>query len=150
MTDTVFREFELRDENVVAALWRFLKLNAKALAESGKPLWCIVTNDAKKRNNMQNSRYWKAVLAPIADQAWVEGRRFSSETWHILYAEKFLPMIEIPMPDGSIRMERTSTTKLTVREFSEYMQQVEADASTELGIRFDADPRQCGGERWAA
>jgi hypothetical protein len=147
MTDTVYREFELKSESVAGALWQFLKLNAKALSEAGKPLWCIVTNDAKKRNNLQNARYWKAVLKPIADQTWVAGRHFESKAWHIHYAEKFLPMIEVPMPDGSIRLERTSTTDLKVREFSEYMQQVEADAATELGVRFDADPsqRQAGG-----
>jgi hypothetical protein len=141
MADIVYREFALTNANVAQALWQFLKLNANALATQGKPLWVICTNDAKKRNNQQNSRYWGFVLAPIAEQAFVQGRRFDSAVWHEHFAQKYVPHIEFHMPDGSIHRRRKSTSELTVREFAEYMNTVEAEAACELGVQFPADMR---------
>lgn len=44
---------------------------------------------------------------------------------------------EVVMPSGEIITRRKSTTEMSVAEFSEFMQQVEAYAATELGVRFD-------------
>ncbi|RXZ42688.1 recombination protein NinB [Crenobacter cavernae] len=138
MSETIYREFVIRDEGVMRSLWQFFKLNARAFMERNNPLLVVVTNDEKKRNNMQNRRYWKAVVTPIAEQVWVGGRKFSREAWHELFANKYCPLVEFPLPDGTIHRRRKSTSELTVREFSEYMQAVEAEAASEYGVIFYA------------
>lgn len=140
----IYREFVLSSESVASALWAFLRCNWRALAGTEKPLTIVVTNDAKKRNSQQNRRYWKAVLQPIAEQAIVGGRTFSPEVWHEHFASRYCPHAEYHMPDGSIRRVRKSTAELTVREFAEYMQIVEAEAASELGVQFPADMRVIG------
>jgi hypothetical protein len=113
----------------------FIKANV-----GGERLLGITVFDAdeKKRSTQQNSFYWKARMEVIADQAWVNGRQFSKEAWHEYYAEKFCPRKELTLPTGEIKSVRISTTDMKVAEFSAYIQQIEADAATELGIEFDA------------
>jgi len=133
---SVYREFTLNQPSVWAAFMAFIKANAQAFITQGKPLRVIVTSSDKKRNAEQNARYWKAVLEQIADQAWVDGRQFSKDVWHEYYANKFGVKIEFTLPDGEIVTRRKSTSEMLVGEFSEYMNRVEADAATELGVIF--------------
>ena len=133
----LYREFVLRDSDVWRLLVTFVKANAKACCEAGKPLRVIVTQDEKKRNELQNARYWKAIVTPIAQHAWVGGRQFDKKVWHEMLADTFGVMIEIPLPNGKVVVRRKSTTEMGVGEFSEYMQKCEAYAATELGIEFD-------------
>jgi len=81
----------------------------------------------------QNARYWsKGVLYQISQQAKIHGRRFDSEVWHEYFKKMFLGVVELP--DGSVVGK--SSTKLTVKEFSDFCTQVEAFAVQELGVRF--------------
>lgn len=132
----IYREFVLCGPSIWSALCAFVSANARSCVERGRPLRVIVTEDEKKRNNEQNKRLWKAVYEQIAEQAWVDGKQFSKDVWHEWYAGKYMPKIEFVMPDGEIVMRRKSTSELTVSEFSEYMQRVEADAASELGVMF--------------
>lgn len=97
-----------------------------------------LTASLKKRSKPQNRRYWgRGVLAQIAEQATVNGKLYSAETWHEFAKRKFLGVIELP--DGSVMSK--STTGLTTAEFSEYCTQLEAYAATELGVVFyDLEP----------
>lgn len=133
----IYREFVLRNPSGANALTAFLKMNAGAAVERGKPLRVIVTEDEKKRTDAMNRRYWGVVLKQISEQAWVSGRQFDKDVWHEHYARKHGVCDEMVLPDGEIILRRKSTTQMTVSEFSEYMQRVEADASCELGVMFD-------------
>lgn len=132
----LYREFVLRTPSVWTALAAFVKGNAAACLGRGRPLRIIVTEDEKKRSVEQNSRLWKAVYEQIAEQAWVNGAQFSKDVWHEYLAEMYAPHVEMVMPDGEIRSRRMSTTEFTVAQFSEYMEQVEAYAASELGVVF--------------
>ena len=104
---------------------------------NGETKW-LLTLSAKKRTSPQNRRYWgRGVLSQIAEQAQVDGQRFSPEAWHELAKRKFLGVIELP--DGSIVGK--SSTSLTTSEFSEFCTKVEAWAATELGVTFYDLPR---------
>jgi hypothetical protein len=104
---------------------------------------------SKQRTTAQNSFQWADVLATIAEQATIEGRKYTAEIWHEYLKEKFLPNVAeegitkkgyhkyIYMPDGSLKMVG-STTQLTKKGMAEYMTKVEAFASGELGVRFEA------------
>lgn len=98
----------------------------------------VVSREHKSaRNNEQNALYWSC-LQEIAEQAEVKGKKFSKDIWHHYYARLFLPMIEIELPGGMHDLTRKTTTKLNVREFSDYLTQIQADAVQELGVRFSA------------
>ena len=103
----------------------------------------------KKRTNAQNSKHWADVMEQIADQAEVDGRKFNKEIWHEYYKIKFLPeeyeegMTRkgykkwMYLPSGE-KVLNGSTTDLTTNGFSRYMQNIEHDAATELGVTFYA------------
>lgn len=134
----LYREFHLRGPEVWEVFTAFVKANAKAMADAGKPLRLIVTTSDSKRNNEQNKRYWGYVLKGIAEQAWVNGQQFNTDVWHEYFARKFGVCQDVTLPDGEIISRRKSTTEMTVGEFTEYMGDVESYAATELGVRFAA------------
>ncbi|WP_375592269.1 recombination protein NinB [Chitiniphilus eburneus] len=132
----VYKEFVLTAPSVWQALGAFVKANAGAFLHQGSPLRIIVTSSEAKRNKEQNARYWKAVLEQIATQAWVDGHQFDKDVWHEHYARKYGVHEEMRLPDGTLILRRKSTSDMNVREFAEYMTRVEADAASELGVRF--------------
>lgn len=133
----VYREFTLRNPSVWQSLAAFVRANAAACLSNGKPLRVIITAEEKKRNNEQNKFYWGAVLSAIAEQAWVNGRQYDKDTWHEYLARRFGVQEEVTLPDGEIVTRRKSTTQMTVGEFSEYLNRVQAYAATELGVEFE-------------
>ena len=135
--DCIYREFPLRSKTAWDGIVKFVQNNAKACLERGRPLRVIITDDEKRRNNEQNKRLWKAVYEPIADQAWVAGKQYSKDVWHEHFANLFLPKREVITPFGEVVTRRASTSELTVSEFSEYMQNVEAWAAQNLGVIFE-------------
>ena len=132
----LYREFILDTEPRWNAAKLFIENNWRGFAEQKIPLRLIITTAEAKRNSEQNKRYWKAVLEQISQQVWLDGQQFSKDAWHEHYAEKFGVKEEIRMPDGGLKLRRKSTTEYKVREFSDYMTQVEADAAQEYGVRF--------------
>lgn len=138
MSETlIYREFVLRGTGVWQALCAFIKATAADCLKRGKPLRVIVTQDEKLRTSAMNRRYWGPVLKKISEQAWVSGKQFTPDVWHEYFALKFGYLDEVVLPDGEIITRRKSTTKMTADEFSNYMAQVEAYASMELGVEFD-------------
>jgi hypothetical protein len=107
----------------------------------------IIQEYKKPRSSQQNAKQWADVLATIADQAWIEGRQYPVEVWHEFLKAKFLPESHlqgetsdkykkyIELPDGSIKMVG-STTQLTTKGFSNYMENITAYAAVELGVQF--------------
>lgn len=97
-----------------------------------------LTATLKKRTHKQNKRYWgRGVLAQITEQAAPGGKLFDADTWHEQFKRQFIGVIELP--DGSVR--GMSSKDLNTAEFSEFCDQVEAYAATELGVCFvDLEP----------
>lgn len=133
---SLYKEFVLNGPAAWQAFKAIVRANAKAFNDDGHPLRVILTSSDRKRSSEQNAYYWSFLLQQIADQAWVEGRQYSKDVWHEYLADQFGEHIEIPMPDGTIKRRRKSTTEMKVAEFSEYLQKVEAYAATELAVRF--------------
>ena len=93
----------------------------------------VLTIGRKKRTKPQNRRYWgNGVLAQVAQQATVNGRLFSAETWHEQFKRQFIGVVELP--NGEVIGK--SSTGLTTTEFSDFCTQVEAFATSELGVVF--------------
>lgn len=132
----LYREFRISGKGAWDALVTFVRANAKAFIELGKPLRIIVTSEDKPRSVEQNARLW-AIVTEISEQAWVNGRQYDKDTWYEMFARMYLPMQEIVLPTGEIVLRRKSTKDLKVGEFGEFMQKVEAYAGAELGIEIE-------------
>ena len=99
--------------------------------QDGKRL--VLTIKLRKRTAPQNRRYWgRGVLAQIAEQATVNGKLYSAETWHEQFKRQFIGVIELP----SGEVIGKSSKDLSTAEFSEFCQKVEAYAATDLGVTF--------------
>ncbi|MEY4376122.1 MAG: hypothetical protein RJB26_672 [Pseudomonadota bacterium] len=124
--------FVLREPAHAAALHAFLKANAAAMAAQGRPLAVTVTEAKAKRSTEQNRRYW-ALLGEIAEHAWVAGRQFSADAWHEHFKGLYIGLEDLP--DG--RRAALSSAPLSVADFGEYMDKIEAYAAQTLGLTLE-------------
>ena len=127
----MMRIFVLRERRHLDALMVFLAGNWESMSKTLHPLQIECKPESSKRNLAQNRYYWQ-MLNQIAENAWVEGRTYTADTWHELAKRKFIGCIDLP-GGGLMAM---SSTDLNTREFSEYVAKVEAWAATELGVTF--------------
>ena len=129
------KQFVLRAPEHAHSMVAFIKQHAGPQAAAGRPLVVSIDEYKAKRTGEQN-RLLHALLNDIAEQASVNGKRFSAETWKEHVRRLFIGMEEIDMPDGS-RLERgISTTTLSVGDFTQLIDRVQAWAVTELGVQF--------------
>ena len=129
------RTIVLRNDTFAEALWVLLKNNWRAMAAAGKPLAVTISDYKAKRTSAQNARL-HPILEEIAEQAWLRGRRFDMEMWKEHYRRKFIGTEEVEYPDGRREERGISTTTLDVAEFSDFMDKIQADATSELGVVF--------------
>lgn len=111
------------------------------------PIEFVIREAVKPRNNDQNALYWSGPLRDMEEQAWYQGRQLSKDVWHFSLRYMFLPEEAeqgitlkgykkwdyCPISDERIMVG--STTQLTARGFSLYLEQVYAYGSS-LGVRF--------------
>lgn len=139
------KSFLLRGESQQAAAQAFL---ANLPLDADEPLELVVRERVKPRKMSQNALMWAGPLSDIAEQAWVNGKRFSAEAWHEHFKREFLPEEFDPelCQEGYVKWQITprgdralvgSTTQLTVKGMAQYLTQVEA-AGAELGVEFRA------------
>jgi hypothetical protein len=113
----------------------------------------------RQRSTLQNSYHWMR-LTEIADQAWIDSKQYSAEAFHEHFKREYLPddesmpreiletVVKNPetyrkwdiLPSGE-RVCVGSTTQLTRLGFAEYMTQIEAYATQELGVMFSSGPQ---------
>lgn len=116
------------------------------LPEDGdSPIEVVVREQPRQRNLDQNSLMWVA-LTDISRQVYLSGRTYDADSWHEYFKRVFLP--ENPeegmvlesyqkwafLPNGD-RVLRGSTTDLTRRGFSDYMERIYAFGA-EHGVQF--------------
>lgn len=119
----------LRTFNLVHAQARAGALQAIKDAPEGYQ----VTVGPPKRTKAQNRRYWgRGVLAQIAEQVSVSGKKYSTESWHEMFKRRFIGVIELPSGD----IVGKSSADLDKTDFAKFCQEIEAYASTDLGVVF--------------
>lgn len=120
-----------------------------------EPIEVVFREEQKIRKPDANALMWVGPLKDISEQAWVNGRQFSDKVWHEHFKREFLPEDDDPnieelAKDGyrkwdiCVTGERVlvgSTTELTRKGFSIYLQQVEAFGAS-LGVMFHESPRR--------
>lgn len=139
MADKLYREFLISSPSIWKLVTKFISANASAFIERGTPLKVIVAEEESDRFDEQVKYYFGIVVKTIAEQAWVEGRRYDKDAWHEQLARDFLPTREIVTPDGEIILKRSSIARgrISNKAMAKYTQEVTAYATTELGVIFD-------------
>ena len=139
------RSFRLIDEGVRDRLINALR---HLPIDPMRPLEVVVREEQKKRKMDQQALMWAGPLHDISEQAWLEGRQFAPEIWHEFAKKQFLPEDYDPElcmegykkwavdPLGD-RVLVGSTTQLTVRGMSQYIEQLHAFGAS-LGVMFHA------------
>lgn len=142
------REFILRNNDDAQLFYAFLKANREPMNEAGRALKLVVSEYKATRSAEANAYMWAGLLTPIAEQAFVGGRRYTAEVWAEFFKAQFLPEVTSKgtekwqyLPDGSRHLVG-STTHLNKDEMTHYLQQIEEYAVTELGVRLPANPNQ--------
>lgn len=140
MSDTSMTRFASTREQAHAAI---LAANdqAKLLVSLDKRV-CIEVREAEDdRSLQQNAYYWGPCLTEISEQAIVCGQRWTVDAWHELFKRQFIGY-EVKKIKVAGRKKVTiirrlkSSTDLSVRQFSDYLDRLQAFASTDLNVRF--------------
>jgi hypothetical protein len=128
------------------ALVRNLPLDDK------KPLELVVAEHKPPRKPDQNALYHAGPLKDCAEQIWLEGKQYSSDVLHEYFKRQFLPeeytedeclkgYSKWSFDPSGERVLVGSTTKLTVRGFSIFLEQVLAFGAS-FGVQFHASPNE--------
>jgi len=117
---------------------------AKALTMAGETVAFYCEQAEDDRSLKQNRFYWGVVLKAISEQGRIEGQQYAAEAWHELFKRQFLGYrIRKVRVAGKKRLrvirELRSTTDLSVKKFSEYLEKVLAFGATELAVVFESD-----------
>lgn len=101
--------------------------------ESNAELEVCIRPYNSKRSIEQNRRLWK-IYGELADKAWVNGRRYSAETWHEYCKGMFLGYELKAMPDGTELKTPISTTTLNTAEMTDYQNRLQAWTAGNFGL----------------
>lgn len=125
--------------------------------DSAKPLEVVIRERQRVRKLDQNALYHAGPLKDIEENAWIDGKQFSAASYHEFFKRSFLPEDNVAeadpangyVKDGYRKYEQTldggqhlvgSTTQLTVRGFSDFLEQVYAFGAS-LGVQFSVNPK---------
>lgn len=110
--------------------------------------WRFVFGEEEDDRSLRQNRFlWGVVYRQISERAQVNGQRYTAEAWHELFKRQFLGFEVIKAPVAgrkrtTVYRRLRSTTGLTVKQMSEYLDQVIAFASTDLGLTLELDPAE--------
>lgn len=126
--------FTLTDETEAERLWMFLRDRWRQSAKDKKPLVVEVAPATAPQTRRQQRRY-RALLRLISESAWLQGQRWPMEKWAEYYASEYIGMTT----DEFGVIEPISSTELNRGEFNDYMAQIEAHATSVLGLELEME-----------
>lgn len=101
-------------------------LNAIANLDVEKKWDVTIEPHKAKRSGAQNSLYW-LWMREISRQADIEGEKYDKDVWHYFCASHFIGHITVEAKGVTHRIPAKSTTKLSVKEFTAYLNEIEAE-----------------------
>lgn len=118
--------------------------------DASHPVEFLLREEVKGRKPDQNALMWSGPLVDIAVQCWAEGRQYSDVVWHEYFKAQFLPEDFYPelckegyrkwdFDPGGNRVLIGSTTGLTIKGFSQYLEQIHAFGA-QMGVEFHEPP----------
>jgi NinB protein len=114
---------------------------AKVLLALGRDVAITIAEHEDDRSVAQNRYYWGPCLTEISEQAVVGGQRWTVDAWHELFKRQFIgygiKKVKVAgRKKATVIRSLKSTTDLTVRQFSDYLDKLQAFAAAELGVLF--------------
>jgi hypothetical protein len=114
---------------------------ARALIADGKEVRIRAEEAEDERSLRQNRFYWGCVLKEISEQARIDGQQWVADAWHQYGKRTFLGYefkrtVIAGRKRKAVSKQLRSTTKLSVKRMSEYLEKLMAFAVTDLGVRF--------------
>lgn len=91
--------------------------------------WEIVVRKHKKKRTLEQNKRYHAVCSEIAEQLYVDGRQYDTDTLKEFFKRMFIGSTEGTMPDGHTVQYGISTTTLDVGAFANFMTQIDVWAS---------------------
>jgi hypothetical protein len=136
---TLVRICDTREAAHAAA--QALYAQGQVLISSGKRARMTVEEQVDDRSIQQNKFYWAACLPEISDQASIAGQKYAVDAWHELFKRQFLgyEVVKVRVAGrkrATVIRRLRSTTKLKVRPMSRFLDEVQAFAAADLGVRF--------------
>jgi len=125
------------------------------------PMQVTIEPWKKKRSSSQNAKLWSSVIGDFQKQGRINGELFEAEDWHYFLKKHFLPSEFIEgetldgyvkwsaVPDGSMRLIG-STTQLTTKGKSNYLEACYAFGVSELDIKFTISQKEAAMLGWSA
>ena len=89
---------------------------------------CPTCHRRHRRTHPQNARYWM-LLHLLSERMKPAGEQFSADQWHLWAKSRFLGADDVKLPSGKVLTIPRSTADLSVDEFGEYMDKIEAWAA---------------------
>jgi hypothetical protein len=134
---TTWRTADQAHLNLNRVMWPACK---KEL-ESGTELCVTVVPLEDQRTIQQNKYMWSVVLKEISEQATIGGIGATPEGWHLFFKRKILgyEFVKVKLPGKkrpSIIKQLRSTTGLSVKKMSEYLEEEIAIAVTDYDVKF--------------
>lgn len=129
-----------------------IKLIQNLPLDVDNPLEVVVREATKGRRLSQQALLFAGPMTDIASQAWFEGRQYSVEVLHEYLKRELLPeafdpelckegYIKFDVDPSGNRILVGSTTQLTVKGYSDYLEGVYAFGAS-LGVQFSASPSE--------
>lgn len=84
----------------------------------------IIQPYKSKRSFEQNQRLWK-LYNEIAENVWIDGRKYETKVWHEYFKTQYLGFDDLTLPDGKTVIIPFSTTKLNIKQMSDYQAKIE-------------------------
>lgn len=118
-----------------------------------RQLRIVIGPDVEDRSLKQNRFYWGPVLRQVSEQAVMDGKRYSAEAWHEAFKRQVLGFEVVKVPVAGRKRPQVyrrlrSTTDLSVKQMSEYLDEVIATATADLGVEFRFDEQEREAVRW--
>lgn len=111
-------------------------------AVRGAPAGWVVRISPPSRTLEQNALYWAAIGA-VAEQVRPQGRGHDPDVWHAYFKALFLPGRVLELPTGEVMEAAPTTTGLSRAQFSDYVDEVLAWATTR-GVIIDSSVTAAG------
>lgn len=122
-----------------AALMGQVWPHIKAHTTAGTRISLVVQPQEDNRSLCQNKFYWGVLLKEISEQARIGGQKYAADAWHELGKRQFLPRkvkktVVAGWKNKVITISIASTTGLSVRAMSSYLERFSAFAAADLGV----------------
>jgi hypothetical protein len=118
--------------------------------------WRFTFGEAEDDRSLKQLRfYWGVLLRQISEQAVMNGVRYNAEGWHEAFKRQVLGFEIVKVRVAGRKHSQAyrrlkSTTRLTVKQMSEYLDEIIAIASTDLGVVFEFDQQERDSVRYRA